>query len=107
MSRSTHYFGFPKGHWELLHTEHMCKACGHVFTKSRFVEEDTGQLVTGIVNESVYKCKQYSNDKGEVVYKEVEQCTPWSSGPCIFMRLVDGNGRSVLKWSEEEIDQYL
>jgi hypothetical protein len=42
--------------------------------------------------------------KHEPLLSEVEQCTPWSSGPCYFIKLVDKYNRDVFSWSEEEVE---
>lgn len=49
---------------------------------------------------------QYTMRDGRV-YKEVIQCAPWSSGPCIFLCLADGDGNIIKEseWTDEEIDR--
>ena len=39
--------------------------------------------------------------------KEIVQCAPWSSGPCIFLCLEDSKGNKMFEWTEEEIDNHL
>jgi hypothetical protein len=45
----------------------------------------------------------YTLKDGRVV-REVVQATPWSSGPCIFLKLMDGD-KDLFVWTEEEINK--
>jgi len=42
-------------------------------------------------------------ETGMYVCREVEQCTPWSSGPCYFTKLVDAYNRDIFSWSPADI----
>lgn len=49
---------------------------------------------------------EYYLKDGRVI-REVIQAVPWSSGPCIFMCLIDAadpDGKWLFPWSDEEID---
>jgi hypothetical protein len=55
-------------------------------------------------------CDQAANasrKRGRVLFREKNQCSPWSSGPCHFLKLVDAEGNDVCSWSDEEIDSQL
>lgn len=47
---------------------------------------------------------EYELKSGAIVREKV-QAAPWSSGPCIFLKLVDGEGKDLFVWSEEEIQR--
>lgn len=47
---------------------------------------------------------RYFMKDGSTWVEEI-QCIPWSSGPCIFTKLVQENGDKEIKWSQEEIDK--
>ena len=44
---------------------------------------------------------------GYELFDEVCQCSPWSSGPCIFLCLEGIYGIRKFQWTEEEIDKML
>ncbi len=48
---------------------------------------------------------EYRLRDGSVV-REIEQCSPWSSGPVIFYCLEKG-GKQISRWSDQEINEYL
>jgi len=39
--------------------------------------------------------------------REVVQCSPWNSGPMIFLNLRTDKGENLFKWSEEDIQKML
>ena len=45
--------------------------------------------------------------KDGTTLKEVEQASPWSSGPVIFTCLEDENGNRRFQWTDEEIEENL
>jgi len=114
MSRTTQFIGFPAGYNQLLFSKIDASKTGCVTCKRRGQEyvprckvRPTKEIVTGMFEEEVHHCNEYLSDQNEVIYREVEQCSPWSSGPNIFMKLVDGDGNDVLFWVQEEIDSHL
>lgn len=40
-------------------------------------------------------------DKDGTIYFENLQCSPWSSGPMLFTRLVSNTGRVMFEWFED------
>lgn len=52
---------------------------------------------------------RYYNTKGECLYEEFLQATPWSSGPCYFIALREYVPNSIgptrVKWAVEDIDK--
>lgn len=46
---------------------------------------------------------EYTLKDGSIV-KEVLQEVAWSSGPCIFLKLVDENNKTLFSWSKKDIE---
>jgi len=67
-------------------------------------ESSEGEEIFGMFLEVAHVCNHFYDDKGNLVYKEVLQAEPWSSGPVIFTKLVDPNGIDVCTHLQEEID---
>ena len=40
------------------------------------------------------------------VYEELQD-TIWSSGPCIFTKLVNDKGEDLFVWTKREIEEYI
>ena len=55
--------------------------------------------------ETEHPLNRYTFPDGRV-FQEFVQAEPWSSGPCFFLALKDGEGREVLEslWSDEDIN---
>ena len=91
--RETQYIGLKEGVREFLKK--------HQKGKSR----RWGKTV-GMFDEEI-PLYEYELQGGEVL-REVEQCSPWSSGPCIFLCLEKQfTGERIFQWTEEEINAYL
>jgi hypothetical protein len=97
MARSTQYIGLSKEAHRFLN-EHVHKTIG------------TWRMSTGIAGEDVTG-NIYEVDEGECMgernirtYVEVEQCSPWSSGPMIHTCLMSlPYGKLCYMWNEKEI----
>ena len=50
--------------------------------------------------------REYQLENGEFI-REVVQCAPWSSGPCIFLCLEYLEGDRLFEWTEKEIEQQI
>jgi len=81
-----------------------------------FCPHCNGVLSTGLQSEVYGHCpgmfddgpalRTYQLKDGKTV-REVEQCSPWSSGPVIFLCLEDENGVRMFEWSELEIKLHM
>lgn len=63
-----------------------------------------GEKIYGMFDEITHTCRHYYDSQGNLKYKEVLQAVPWSSGPVIFIKLIDPNGNDVCMHSQEDID---
>ncbi len=104
MGRSTNFVGMPDGLDKIIGKTDI--KCGQVKDKYPYDIVNTGEKIYGMVGEELDSLKEYHKD-GKLVYREKVQCAPWSSGPCIFLKLVDANGKDCLVWTEKEIDEYV
>lgn len=61
--------------------------------------------VTGMFDEDVHRLQRYFLKGGSYI-DEYVQAEPWSSGPVIFLALMDCNGNPIQEtlWSEDEIN---
>ena len=48
---------------------------------------------------------EYILKDGKMVREVLNKYQPWSSGPCLFIDLVDENGEVLFGWTNEEINQ--
>ena len=81
-----------------------CIHCGEV-TKTTKVKiwktyDDTGS--SGMFEDGPH-LREHSMQNGDIV-REVVQCAPWASGPCIFLCLEKEDGSRLFEWSDEEIE---
>jgi hypothetical protein len=47
---------------------------------------------------------EYTLIDGKIIREKV-QAAPWSSGPCIFLMLVDESEKILYKWTDKEIEK--
>jgi len=84
-----------------------CPNCGHTTkeTKSlvRRIYDNSGWL--GMFDDGP-TLWEYAGKNHEVI-REVEQCSPWASGPCIFLCLEKDDGTRLCEWTQEEINDQL
>jgi len=68
------------------------------------VREKWGTLF-GMFEEEIPVFKYFLKDGS--ILKEVEQASPWSSGPVIFTCLEDEDGKRMYKWSKKKMEEFL
>jgi len=86
MSRSTQFIGLNKNA-----TDHTINC----------VRDTTFYNCTyGMFNEEI-QLQRWRDADGHF-WTEVEQCSPWSSGPMIFTCLADDNGKRHFEWVEDQ-----
>ena len=51
--------------------------------------------------------KKREDGKGVEMVSEIIQCSPWSSGPNIFLCLESDYGIRMFQWTEKDIDKIL
>lgn len=82
--------------------EYVCK-CGETFGSKwnkKIIETDEDVGFGTKLEMWEYKLKD-----GRIVREVKNKYTPWSSGPCIFLNLIDSiTGEKIFTWTEEEID---
>lgn len=94
MARFTQIIGLKHEAREFL------KKRGYVCLRTPYASaKDAGMFEDG---PELYEWR--SNDS-DIIYREVVQCAPWSSGPCIFLCLQEVPGAEVLRWTEKEIKE--
>lgn len=105
--RETQIFGLPalakkfiKDNVQIVPMD-ICKNCGHVVTTKRNWEVYKDASYTGMFEDGP-NLLCYTLKDGNKVYEEI-QTTPWSSGPCIFLRLVDEDKKILFEWDDEKI----
>ena len=64
-----------------------------------------GNKIFGMFEEEM-QLFNYTLNNGSIL-KEVEQASPWVSGPVIFTCLEDESGKRIGKWTNKEIDDIL
>ena len=94
-------------HCEKITTIDTCPRCKHELSKlehnQKIVYDDSGS--SGMFEDGPVLCKYSLRDGSEI--KEIEQCSPWSSGPCIFLCLEKEDGTRLFEWTEKEIENEL
>jgi len=85
--------------------ELSCPKCGHDITmKSKYSCRKYG-IYEGMF-ENEYPLVEYDLKDGSIVREALEAC-PWSSGPMMFLKLVDKDGKDLFVWGEESINSQL
>ena len=79
-----------------------CPHCGHQIDTRRKTKVYASARQLGMFNDGP-DLNEYELDNGKTV-KEVVQASPWSSGPCIFLKLVDDEGKDMFVWDEKDIE---
>ena len=64
-----------------------------------------GKKIFGMFEEEI-QLYDYELQDGSFL-KEVEQASPWSSGPVIFTYLEDKNGKKIGEWTRAEMNKFL
>lgn len=110
MSRSTHIIGLPDEAIVFLREnikhipEIVCPDCGKIISETWDNKEYDSARDLGMFDDGP-GLNEYTLKDSSVVREKV-QASPWSSGPCIFLMLVDEDGEILYKWSVEEIESY-
>ena len=91
--RCTQLVGLPKSAFDYM---------GEAWKSGKVYDAVTGRQA-GMFDDGP-DLEEYLLPNGEVFREEV-QCTPWSSGPMIFLRLVQVGGDKKFEWSQEDIDR--
>ena len=92
MARFTQIIGLKHEAREFL------KKKGYICLKNPYASaKDAGMFEDG---PELY---EWRSNESDIIYREVLQCSPWSSGPCIFLCLETDNGLREFQWTEEEI----
>jgi len=83
-----------------------CVTCGHTsggeFTM-RVYDTEIGRSA-GMFDDGP-DLHEYILKDGQRI-REVVQCTPWSSGPMIFLCLENEAGKKICEWDDEEIESH-
>ena len=106
--RMTQIFGLPPKARQFIiknakvEPELVCPKCKTIVTNkiSRSIWKDASDY--GMFDDGP-KLRQYILKDKKKVREEIQAC-PWSSGPCIFLMLVDENKKTLFKWNKKEID---
>lgn len=82
----------------------VCTDCGKVmsYKQNRKVYDDAKDA--GMFGDGPALCEYGLKDR-TIVREKLNKYTPWSSGPNLFIDLVDQNGNILYGWSEEEINK--
>lgn len=85
-----------------------CPHCNEILENTKRLEVvGKSGVVEGMFAEEVCNLRVFKTNDGNKI-SEVEQCTPWSSGPVIFLCLQDlKTAKNFCEWSEEDIQGYL
>ena len=67
--------------------------------------KEPGNKIFGMFEEEI-QLYNYKLNNGSIL-KEVEQASPWASGPVIFTCLEDEAGKQIGEWTDKEIDSML
>lgn len=77
-----------------------------VLDKSYFMPvKEPGHKIFGMFEEEI-QLFSYTFKDGSIIV-EVEQASPWASGPVIFTCLEDEAGKRIGEWTNKEIDNML
>jgi glutaredoxin len=83
--------------------ETKCPYCGH----AEVTDTEDKRIYASAKNEGMFddgpELYEYTLNGGEKV-REVVQAAPWSSGPCIFLKLVDEAGKDLFTWADKDIN---
>jgi len=67
--------------------------------------KEPGHITFGMFEEEIQLFSYVLKDGSIIV--EVEQASPWASGPVIFTCLEDEAGKRIGEWTDKEIDSML
>jgi len=112
--RCTQYYGLPEDANKFLSKsiklipDVVCPDCNKVFTEKWATKIYKTTNEGCMFDDEAHDLIEYELKDGTIV-RQVIQAVPWSSGPCIFLKLVkvndDGSYNNLFEWSKEEIEQ--
>ena len=79
----------------------ICPKCGEVIDTKWDSEDYKDETGYGMFGDGPMLRKHHLKDGG-VALEEI-QAVPWSSGPCIFLKLILPNGDEIT-WNDEEME---
>jgi len=107
--RMTQVFGLPPAAYVFL-DEHCkeedcspCPHCGKPTARKRVCGVYGSAAELGMFDDGPELLEYTLKDNTKV--RETVQSSEWSSGPCIFLMLVDENGDTVISWDQKDIDR--
>ena len=106
MSRSFSYIGLHEDamKWLEINVNKIpkitCPDCGEILGEKWEKEEYSREEY--FFEDVIFE--EYTLKDGSKV-KEVEQCCPWASGPCLFLCLEKEDGERIFEWANEEIEE--
>lgn len=110
--RCTQIIGLPGDAEKFINTncemipDVVCLKCGEVATYKKHMEIWKDASGAGMFDDGPKLMRYYLKD-GRRVIEEI-QSAPWSSGPNIFLKLVDEKTQETLfHWTDEEIEDSL
>jgi hypothetical protein len=110
--RETQLIGLPRAAIDFLKKniqlvpDIVCKKCGEVCTTKWNQENYKDAKDVGMFEDGPM-LHRYFLEEGITVVEEI-QCSPWSSGPCIFLKLVNAKTTLTLfEWEDKDMDEYL
>ena len=108
--RMTQYIGLPHGADDFLldnvakKDASLCPHCGKPTTA--VPDQWTHGHAAGMFDDKEIALQAYRLRDGRVV-REIEQASPWSSGPMVFTMLVAEDGTTLFEWKDSEIEAAL
>lgn len=98
MARWTQYIGLGAEAIEFLNKNQAKEIGSYVMTEGLCFEDVTGKIY------EVERSHEMSPTSWKETYAEIEDVTPWSSGPMIHTALRNiKTGEIVFKWKEEDV----
>lgn len=82
----------------------VCTDCGKVMSHKQNRKIYASAKDAGMFEDGPTLCEYILKD-GTIVREKLNKYTPWSSGPNLFVDLVDQNGNPLYEWSEKEINE--
>jgi len=109
--RCTHIIGLPPDATDFISEnislvpDVVCPNCGKVCTKRWGHHTWLDRSDVGMFDDGP-ELQEYMLKDGRVVREHI-QAAPWSSGPCIFLKLIDEDMNILFEWSEDDMEKML
>ena len=107
--RCTQIMGLPQSAYDFLkeNVKHIpkrkCPHCGEIIDYGPNQKKYDSAASEGMFDDGP-DLYEYELMDGKKV-REVVQVTNWSSGPCIFLKLVDEKSNDLFTWNKEDIQK--